>query len=180
MFKNLINVAFFAILLAVVSNTVEAQAVGWSPFSSASGHFTVDVPVKPALTTAKDSTPVGQITEYTYTSDAANESFTVNYQDLPGLAVFFGGSGRIYSGARDGFLKDAAGTLVSFTKIKLNNHNGMQLLYNAPAAAGKPAQQGKVQMYLVGHRLYVVAASWPQGASSADADRFFSSFKINK
>lgn len=152
----------------------------WAPLTSEKGRFTASLPGTPTLTTSHDSTPVGEITEYTYTLDTPSETYTINYQDLPTLAVMFGGSGRIYSGARDGFLKDAGGTAISFTQIVADAHHGRQLLYQAPASGSKPAQQGRMQMFLVRHRLYVVAVSWPQGASSANADRFLNSFKIIK
>jgi len=168
-----------ALLGAVVPSAADAQS-GWTTFAPAAGRFTVSVPSTPTLSTSKDSSPVGEITEYTYTVNTPTESFTLNYQDLPELAVMFGGTGRIYGGARDGCLKDAGGTLISFTKVQLDTHNGMQLLYQAPSSEGKPAQQGRVRMFLVGRRLFVVAATWPQGASAADADQFFNSFKIVK
>jgi hypothetical protein len=157
-----------------------AQTAEWSAVDSKGGRFAASLPGPPVLTTKNDSTPVGGIIEHIYTVTQGNETFTINYQDLPEMAVLFGGAGRIFNGARDGYLKDNNGTQSAYERLKLDNHNGWQLLYTSPAQDDRPAMQGRVEFFLVGRRLYVVAASWPQSGTSADSDRFFESFAITK
>lgn len=164
----------FLVTLIVLALSPLAHAQGWQTFTSPDGKFTVSMPGTPTPTTSQSSSPVGDITTSTYAAQAPGENVSVSTSDLPGIAVFFGGSGRIFSGAISDFLKTVGGTQLTLTDTSLQGHPGKVLAYQTADAVGQ------ANFYLVGNRLYVLNCTRSNAGPvpPQPIEDFFSSFAL--
>lgn len=149
------------------------SATEWVTFSGPEGEFSVQMPEKPQATSSTSQSPVGPIVEHFFTDTEGDTTYTVNYQDLPRIAVLFGGAATIYDNARGGLLKDALGKQTSFTDQQIGGKAGKALTYETGHGT-----VGKAWFLLVGERLYVIAASTPKGQPTDNLDKFLVSFKL--
>jgi len=161
-------------MLIVLALSPLAHAQGWQAFTSPDGKFTVSMPGTPTPTTSTSSSPVGNITTTTYAAQAPGESVSVSVSGLPGIAVFFGGSGRIFSGAVSDLLKAVNGTQLTLSDTTIQGHPGKILTYQTPDSVGQ------ANFYLVGNTLYVLDAMRKTAGPvpPQPIDDFFSSFSL--
>lgn len=160
-------IIFFADLDAV-------HAASWKDFSSQTGNFSVLMPGQPVLQTSTQKSFVGSIGVNLYDLKTKNGEFSVEYSDLPGIAVDLGGHNTILDKAKKGFLKENGGDEQAFSETSLNGFPGKVLTYTV-ASSGV---NGKVHFYLVQKRLYVIAGSQGPGGSQANIERFLNSFSL--
>lgn len=161
------------VVLVALSSSVAAQE--WQTFTSPEGRFSVSMPGTPQLSTSQSSSPVGAITTNTYDISSPGEDLSVSYADLPSIAVFFGGAGRIFSGAVSDFLKTENATQLTLDDTSISGHPGKVMTYQMPDGS-----VGKAMFYLVGARLYVLTATRSASGPvpSQPIDDFFSSFTL--
>ena len=165
-----INVAVLMIL--IIFCAVKTYATEWQPVSSKVGRFHVLMPGTPTLKTTVDHTPVGKIGEDLFTLKTKDMTFTIEYSDLPGIAVFFGGRKTIYKKANEGFLKNVHGKEVSSKNFTHDGKKGLEVTYETPT------RNGKVRYLLISKRLYVTQASIVKDAKGQPAiDKYLNSFK---
>ncbi|HEV8310495.1 MAG TPA: hypothetical protein VGW35_22770 [Methylomirabilota bacterium] len=150
--------------------TTALEASGWKIFTSPPGGFSVAMPRDPERHESIHQSFLGPIRENTYSVTTEGGSYSVEYSDLPGLAVNLGGSWLIFNKAKEGVLKDKGGAETDFRSISLGKHPGRALSFHVP---GKPS--GKAHFFLVEKRLYVLVAT---SSSPANVETFLSSFKL--
>lgn len=144
-----------------------AQAA-WQRFTSEEGRFSVEMPAPPSVSQRKHDTIVGTIVENSFVVKTDDGSgYQVEYQDLPGIAVFFAGRGGIVRRALRVFLDKAKGVEETNEPVTIDGHPGRRMKYTV---AGKGS--GVMVMFMVGNRLYVL------NASGKETDRFFESVRV--
>lgn len=152
----------------------------WTPFTSKGGGFSVEVPAKPTETETHEKSFIGTITNHILTSEAGKDRFTVDYSDIPHMALRFAGADTIYSHAEGALLKKTFSKSVSNTDVTIGGHKGKQLIYDTPPVDGHPEMRGDAILLLVDDRLYVIDAVVPESESEEKAKRFLASFALTK
>ena len=143
----------------------------WQTISSEKGKFTISMPGKPQFKESIDKTVVGQICENTYSYKTKNMTLTVEFQDLPGIALIFGGN-MVYNKSAKAFLKNVNGKKIYYKKFKENELIGKELYYETPT------RLGWVRFALVRNRLFVLQASFTKGVKGASIkNRYYKSFR---
>lgn len=158
-----------------MSWSAAADPAEWRIFESAAGRFHVLMPGTPRLVSSKVSSPAGPVTKNVFASKSGPLDVSVEYSDVPGLAFTFGSTGAIFDHAGQEFLKDMHAREMSRTKISYEKHAGREIGFEIP---GSDPSTGHLKMYLVGHRLYCLAAFAPRSSAvdPARIEAFFSSF----
>ena len=160
----------FALVSFTLLVTIALEASGWKAFTSTEGGFSVLMPGNPKLHEDAHKSFVGVIREHTYTVTTRDGDYSVEYSDLPGIAVDLGGSGTIFNKAKEGVLKDNGGAETHFSSISLRKHPGKELNFQVP---GKDS--GKARFFLVEKRLYVLVAT---SSNPGNVEKFLNSFKL--
>jgi len=151
----------------------------WKPFRSEAGRFIVDMPGKPEEDTTHTRSFIGTVTNHVFVGTEDHDLYTVDYSDLPGVAVTFAGDATIFSHAKGALLKKTMGKETSFEKTTLNGMKGVHLVYDTPPVENHPRMHGESYMFLMDKRLYVVDATVSLEHSQDKARAFFKSFRIN-
>jgi hypothetical protein len=110
------------VVLGILLSTGLNPHVGpetWKTFTSPDGGFSILMPGTPTLTQHHRDSVVGTIRENTYALKTSSGEYSVEYTDLPGMAVSLGGKGTILEKAKEGLLKEEGATESSFTLIQL-------------------------------------------------------------
>lgn len=159
-----------------------AEAAEWRAFTSPAGGFSVFLPGAPTFSRQTRRTAVGLIEENYYRLDSAEARYSVEYQDLPGLAVFFASAGKIYNETRFGVLEKYRGKEIGYREIEFAGHPGRELVFEMPApGGGRGIWIEKARFLLAGGRLYVLEAGVPETkGETAGIDRFLDSFRLLK
>jgi len=150
-----------------------ARGVVWSEFSSPQGRFSILMPGTPHKERQKAETPLGPIEVEIFLVPFFNDSYGVSYNDYPDAITRKEFADQVLDGARNGTAKSMKGHVVSETKITLDGHPGRDYLLGTPTGGYRS------RIYLIGQRLYQLAVRGPS-TSSADAHKFFESFRITK
>jgi hypothetical protein len=169
---NVRSLFVVAISLIAVTLPIDGVAKGWEPFSFSEGSFSVEMPGKPSYRTKSDHTPVGKIEEHIYEYKNDKLTLSAEYSDLPGIAVIFGGTKKIYRKSKEAFLEGVKGSEVSFEPFDYEGYPAMKLVYNTET------RRGRVHLILVKRRLYFLQGSVLKNAKDEnDIDTFLKSFK---
>jgi hypothetical protein len=122
---------------------------------------------------------VGTVTNHVFTSESGkDDSFTVDYSDIPHFALHFAGAETIYEHAKGALLKKTFGKATAYRDVRVGDAKGKRLVYDTPEAPGHAAMRGHAVLLLVGTRLYVVDAVLEESEADTKAERFLSSFEI--
>lgn len=146
----------------------------WVAFRSDAGRFAVSIPGQPTESQSEQSTPIGSITNYSFGVKVGTQSYSVNYSDIPPIAMQFAGADAIIGSAKGSLLKDTSGQEVSFTDFTVSGNPGKRLVY---AIEGSQPSYGETYFVILSDRLFVVNATVPKG-SEALAEKFLSSFQV--
>ena len=166
------SVGWMCLLLAI-----PAYGAGWFSFSSTEGGYQILFPQKPQKQTAVHKSIVGDIGENTYSAPGGTGTeYSVEYSNLPGIAVTFGGDGGIMDKAKKGLLQDCQGQEQSFSDTSLQGFPGKELEYRFTGGDGK-TQYGKARFYMVKKRLFVLVATSPK-PNPSNWGKFFNSFTL--
>ena len=159
----------------------EARAEqAWTTFTSKEGHFSIEMPGQPVKTESHQKSFVGTVTNHMFTAESGKDTFTVDYSDIPHVALHFAGPDTIYSHAKGALLKKTFSKAVSYTDVTISGAKGKKLVYDTPPVQGHPEMRGDAILVLVGARLYVIDGVVPETEADAKSQRFLSSLKITK
>lgn len=162
----------FAAIVSLAPLSAHAKESGWQTVSSSKGRFSVEMPGAPTTYSKAKHTKIGNIGEEFYSFKDKEKTFTVEYSDLPEIAVIFGGRHDIYKRTKNGFLGSTHGEQISFNDITIGGKKGKLLVY------ATPTRTGKVLMVLIKKRLYIVQGSIVKEAKDkAAVDKFINSFR---
>lgn len=156
----------------------QGDGPAWKPFRSEAGRFVVDMPGTPKVEHRQRRSFIGDIGIHIFVGLEHPDRYTVEYSDLPGLAVTFAGHGTIYNHAKGELLLKTLGKEKSFEKVTLNGLEGVRLIYETPLMNTHPTMHGEAYMFLVDKRLYVIDATVSIEHSQDKAHEFFKSFRV--
>ena len=159
---------------------VAAPAVAedlWKSFESKKGQFSVEVPGEPILTTTKNKSFVGTITNHIFTvlDEETFQKYTIDYSEVPSFAVEFTGADVIIDHAKGALLKETLSKPTSFEEITVAGKKGKKLVYQTPPVKDLPGLRGEAIFILRGDRLYVLDVQVPLEDSGERASRFLGS-----
>ncbi len=160
-------------LLQAATPKKSGKGAAWQVFSSSAGGFSVSMPGTPSLSRDTHKSFVGSIQENTYSLQTPSGNYSVEYSDLPGIAVSMGGEHTIFDKAKEGLLKNVGGTQTSFSPVNSAGHSGMELSFQVPASGSS----GKARFFLVQKRLYVLVGTSPSPLSP-NVDKYLQSFAL--
>lgn len=156
-----------------------AVADGWRVFHSEEGGFQVEMPGEPVPSESVEKTFVGSVTNRLFTVQSPSEEFTVEYSDLPHVALVFGGPTTILKKAKEALLKNVRGGELAYRLFRKKGYEGAELAY--AGQADNPGVFGFARFFLRGDRIYVVHYMLSDG-KPIDPDRvqrFLGSFRID-
>jgi hypothetical protein len=164
------SLVFLAILLAADP--------AWLTFVSKTGKYSVDLPGK----AQEKANKLGKLTVYTVEAPLGSDSRLKVFFFETGLAEKElkqeGFKNGFLDEARDQLLKDTKGKLGKEAKIEVDGHPGRDFEMSLDKGAGAV----RANIYLVDLRLYtlIVQGKSEKVIKSAEADKFFKSFKLTK
>lgn len=165
------------VLLALFLATGVGAQPTWLRFAQAEGRFLVEMPQMPQATTNVNQSPVGPIVDHSFTCNDGDVTYTVEYSDLPRVAILFAGVESIYDKTRGALLLNVLGKQSAYADAPVSGHPGKTVVYTTPAAEPQVALNGQAWLLLVGNRLYVVNATAPE-ANTESARRLLKSFQL--
>ncbi len=165
-------------LVGLAANSASKPA--WKKLELEAQGISILMPGIPKMKKIHNRSFIGDIATHEFYLEDGRDSYSVEYTDLPGFAVAFAGSDRIYQHAKGALLKTTLSKPVSFTDITLNDVHGKKLVYDTPTKPGHPEMQGEARLFLSGDRLYVADAVVEMQGGKEKMTRFFSSLAIKK
>jgi len=169
-----LKIACLALFLTILlPGLAGAAKSAWVTLTSSEGGFSISMPGKAKLTTGVHKSFVGSIAENTFSVKTANGNYSIEYSNLPGIAVSMGGEKTIYNKTKENLLKVLGGQEISFSPTSFSGHSGMELTFIIPSYN----ISGTARFYLVEKRLYVLVAS-NKKSPDPNASKFFGSFQI--
>jgi len=155
-------------------------ADGWIDHLDAEGGFTVRLPGKPKLETAKVPTEAGEFELHTagYEVPFRDIYVAVMWSPLPQILVEIGDTEKMLDGGVDGMLRSIQGTLAEPARsIALEQHPGRDVRLTA-SVDGKQAR-ARARMYVVHDRLFqMLVASEASEQYDIEIDKLFASFTL--
>jgi len=146
-------------------------------FTPKSGVFTAQFPTAPQEVQQKVQTPGGAVnmTIYVAHNPTTGSACTVLYQDVPGGSV--PNVEIVFNSAKDGMVSSmgAGAKVTEEKKITLGTNQGREWTISMPNKG-----TAKARMYLVGTRIFFVAAGPSPAIPEAEAQAFLNSFKVGK
>ena len=175
----------FIIVSAVILFTIAIKQSGaaaseWRLFRSESGGFSVSMPGQPMTKQTNTTSFIGTITNHIFVLWSKDRKFTVDYSDLPHLAVLFASTDTIYSHTRGSILKQTLSKQRHYENITIQGIKGKKLVYDIPPVSGRPKSEGYSYLLLDQDRLYVFDAQVPVADGGTSARRFLSSIRLTK
>ncbi|XXF77835.1 hypothetical protein P2318_33010 [Myxococcaceae bacterium GXIMD 01537] len=191
--KTVRRVAGLAALLSVVGCASTKQSVASEPpdpsqeeavaaarphFSvveSKEGGFRVDFPFPAEEQRSEQDTSAGSLTLHTFvaTDPEQRTAWYVSYTDFPADSVARVEPGDVLARASKGAVELLGATDVSMRTLNLDGVPGQEVT----AVTGDNVLRGR--FYMVGPRLYQQFLIHPSGQPPQDAERFFSSFRLD-
>lgn len=165
--------ALMSLLLLAALNVWARTPAGWVKFSPTGSPFTVMLPSEPKENKQTAESPDGPYTTYLFTcSGPEREIYLIGWVDYDPKFKF--GVQAELEANRDNFVRNVKGKLLSTTPIKLGTHPGIEFKADIEGKADVVSR-----VYIVGRRPYQLIMVSPTGRdSSADRERFFSSFRL--
>jgi hypothetical protein len=151
------------------------QGSGWKEYAYPQDGFSVSAPVTPKMEREKTQSAAGGNVELHYYGIplADNSGFMVVVS--PVLPNDQRSPQQLLVDAKAGAVDSVNGKLISETPVSLGSNPGIQIEFEAGD------HHSRNRYYVVGRKLYQLAALAPQGKPiPADADRFFGSFQLVK
>jgi hypothetical protein len=104
------------LLLALVAEAGADQ--DWKKFTSEEGRFSISVPAQPVKSETSQKSFIGTVTNHVFTSESGkDDSFTVDYSDIPHFALHFAGADTIYEHAKGALLKQTFGKATAYSDV---------------------------------------------------------------
>jgi hypothetical protein len=178
----------FLIILVLSGVTVRSQSkisvaqqsdTSWTELTSARGGFTVQIPGNPTESTQNVESISGKIPHRQYTVVLSEAAFLVTYADIPVPINNSRQVTAVLDAARDCFLKETDGTLLTEHEVNIEGYIGREFVIEKPECLIID------RTLLVNQRLYqlVVYLLHKAGSPMSDQEllnssRFLNSFKL--
>lgn len=162
------------------SKPATGAATGWQDYSSRIGRFNVQVPSKPEELSQEKATDIGTIKLNMTVSTSNSSAYLISYNDystkFPDSEIQI----RLTEGVKAFVTSSIKGEIKSSKDSKLGNIPCQDFEAIGKINSTDASAKGRICM-ADNIRLYQVVALGPSNKfSNSDADRFITSFKINK
>ena len=160
---------------ALLCTALAYQSNGWKEYAYPQDGFSVSAPVTPKMEREKAQAAVGGNVELHYygITLADNSGFMVVVSPL--LPNDQRSPQQVLADAKQGAVDSVNGKPIAESSVSLDNNPGIQIEFEAGD------HHSRNRYYVVGRKLYQLAALAPQGKPiPADTDRFFSSFRLTR
>ncbi len=169
------RLAGFICLITFLCAAFAVQGNGWKEYAYPQDGFSISAPATPKIEREKAQAAIGGNVELHYygITLADNSGFMVVVSPL--LPNDDRNPQQVLEDAKKGAIDSVNGKLVSESQTSMENNPGFQIEFEAAN------QHSRNRYFVVGRRLYQLAALAPSDKPiPADADRFFSSFRLIK
>ena len=151
-----------------------SQSSGWERFVSNDNQFAILFPTKPNRESDIVNTPYGKVELIQYMSKTGDVLYAVAYGDYPIKALTEKNPEQLLDNARNGFVENVQGNLLSEIVISKGNYLGREI-----AVKVKPDTIMTVQIVLKENRLYqVIVVTNSDKLFTSQRKEFFESFEI--
>jgi len=168
----------FTALTLIAASSLALAGPQFKSFASKAGAFSVLMPGTPQQQTKVVDSPAGKLHVHLFVVplDGGNTAYMASYIDYDPQLIAAAPADKLLDGARDGQVSSVKGKLASEKRLKLGRHPGRELRITL-----KQGMFIRSRLYLVGNRLYQCLVVGKKAVvNSADAGRFFGSFKTTK
>lgn len=163
-------------LLSLTTLWVNApQQNDWKAYSSSEGQFSAALPDEPRTSVVVTETAKGPL--YTHTVGATDRDlneYLVSWTSYD-RSVEFRATEKTFDNVRDALIFSKGGKLVSESSFNMNGRPARAITFTD--SDGRIVQ---ARFYFIGRRFYQVMAESRSKQNSADSDRFFESFKVQR
>jgi outer membrane lipoprotein-sorting protein len=151
-----------------------SEAATWSEFLSPEGGFEVLMPGPPVSQTLTLQMQMGTIVHRSHIAHKGGITCVIDYADIPKASAEPDGAKALFDQARDEFIKESQGKMLSERSVSLSGHPGREI------KVGLYGGEAILRFYLAGERFYQLAITIPDRTekSESEIEKFFSSFKI--
>jgi hypothetical protein len=164
------------LLVSALAAQGDDLPAGWNKFASRGDGFSISAPAVLKRQQMTQKGPDQKDVKITvFRANVGTESYLVTTSEFS--AEYMKNSPKdIFDNARNGSIERSNGKLVREQDIKLNGHPGREVI----VAAGEKAGFVRARIFVANGRQYavMVASKTEAGIDSADARRFFESFRI--
>jgi hypothetical protein len=148
----------------------------WRLYESQRGRFRIFFPGEPLVTHAAHRTVVGKVHTQRYQVRHLDAEFTVEINDLPGVAAFLLSDAAILDRAADGLLDDIEARELASSPVTRQGYPGRRVRYEI---LGGRHWVEEALLLLADTRLYIVMAGHRRETGEVPPTaRFFESFEI--
>jgi regulation of enolase protein 1 (concanavalin A-like superfamily) len=173
------RLASFLLVLALAWSPQASAQTAWESITSKEGQFTVDMPAKPSIQSAKSRTgPGGTVKLVTIGCETAGGIYIAKKLEFP-TAIVKGTEDKELDEERNDLAKEWNGKVISEKKVRAEGKVGRDFTIRGEPAKGVGLLTIRVREYLSDKSMYVVlVVSAPNRELPADAGRFLGSLAI--
>jgi hypothetical protein len=154
---------------------VDPPAADPAPFTSADGGYSIAFPSPPTEQTQSQPTAIGTLDIHIAALDLGNQALLVSWQEQPAKAPK--DPKKILDGQRDGMMSSFPGAKIMEQKdITLGTNPGRSFIIKMVT----PDATQFTRVYVVGNRMYQIAAIGAGAGDAAAATKFLDSFALTK
>ena len=162
-------------LTALLCTAFAYESNGWKEYAYPQDGFSISAPITPKIEREKAQAAVGGNVELHYYGIALADNSGFMVVVSPVLPNDPRSPQQILADAKQGAVDSVSGKLISESPVSFANNPGIQIEFETGD------HHSRNRYYVVGRKLYQLAALAPQGKPiPADTDRFFGSFQLLK
>lgn len=165
----------FLSLLGVTSATQRVD--DWVTFNSLEGRFSLQFPKRPASEMRDVDSGAEKVTSYEYTATSSTITYMASFADYSRVPDI-NEQQIVFDRLRDSLAGKLEARVFSETKISTNGNPGREFLMSrTPEGSAEIVYHWRA--YIVGRRLYQVAASYyRRDSKSPELSKYFDSFQV--
>jgi len=165
----------FLTLVSVASATQRVD--DWVTFNSPEGRFSLQFPKTPASDIRDVDAGAEKVTRYEYTATSSTITYMASFADYSRVPDI-NEQQIVFDRLRDSLTVKLEARVVSETKISTNGNPGREFLMSkTPEGSAEIVYHWRA--YIVGRRLYQVAASYyKRDSKSPELSKYFDSFQV--
>lgn len=172
--KHLIAALIACLFLSSFASATQPQ---WVTFSTPEGRFSLQFPKQPTADVKDVETVLGTLKMYTYTASSSTVTYMASFADYPNTPEP-DRQQPVLDGVRDGVASKLQAKIFEETKISLEGNPGREFRMSKIPENG-PELIYHWRIYLVGRRLYQVAAGYyKRDSQSRELPKYFDSFQL--
>jgi hypothetical protein len=155
--------------------------LGWLEYKAEDGSFTVEMPVKPMVTSESKPTPTGDMqTRILMGSMHEKGVYVIAYTDYPPNSLKVSPD-MLLDFVAQGAVNNSGATMISKKRITLDGYQGMEVEMMVPPDKLPGGGLAVCRIYWTAPRIYTIFVGAPESSEVyRDRMRFLDSFKLRK